>query len=86
MIRVNMLCSLYDEAFQEQNNRAKKQLKSLIQTAKERGYSGGVKILIPDLAPDYVRKLCWNISSLLKDQDFSQLGINIDDGPRRPTY
>lgn len=85
VIRVNVLCDLYDEAFQDHNDRAKKQLQTLIKTAQERGYPDGIKILLPSLAPEYVRKLCWNISSVLNDQDFLKQGINID-GRKRSSY
>ena len=84
VIRVNALCRLYDEAFQDQNDRAEKQLTSLVKIAKERGYADGIKVLFPSLASDYVRKLCWNVSSLLTDQDFLYHGVNIN-GRKRPS-
>jgi hypothetical protein len=55
-----------------------KQLRSLVETARKRGYEQGQKVLVPDLAPHDVRRICWNISSLLTDQDFLQHGVSLD--------
>ena len=78
VIRVNALCRLYDEAFKDQDERSKEQLQSLVKVAQERGYADGFKVLLPSLAHDYVRRICWNISSLLTDQDFLQHGVSIN--------
>ena len=84
VIRVNTLCRLYDKAFNDQDSHAGKQLKSLVKIAKERGYADGMKVLSPSLTSDYVRKLCWNVSSLLTDQDLLYHGVNVN-GRRRPS-
>lgn len=78
VLRVNALCRLYAEGFNDKMNQSQAQLKSLVKTAKERGYSYGSKILAPDLAPEKVRRICWNISSLLTDKDFQRLGVNLN--------
>jgi hypothetical protein len=54
------------------------QLESLVKAAKDRGYPDGMRILLPDLAPDHVRRICWNISSLLTEQDFLHHGVSYD--------
>ena len=78
IIRVNALCRLYDEGFREENDKAIENLKSLVKIAKERGYPDGVNVLFPSLSHDRVRRLCWNISSLLNDQDFLKNGVKLD--------
>ena len=77
-MRVNTLCRLYDEGFNEGNERSLKQLTSLTKVSLKRGYKDSEVILAPGLAPDYVRRICWNISSLLKDQDLIQHGVSFD--------
>jgi hypothetical protein len=78
VIRVSTLCRLYEEAFHNHDARSKEQLETLIKTARDRGYADGVKILLPSLSPDFVRKICWNVSSLLTQQDFLLVGVNTD--------
>ena len=84
VLRVNALCRLYDEGFRDKMAQSQTQLKSLIKIAEERGYSYGSKILFPDLAPDQVRRICWNISSLLTDGDFQRLGVTLN-GRKNPS-
>ena len=78
VLRVNTLCRLYDESYHDHDERSKKRLRSLVETARKRGYGEGHKVLVPDLPPQDVRRICWNISSLLTDQDFLQLGVSLD--------
>ena len=78
VLRVNTLCRLYDEGFTENDESSKKHLKALVLISKERGYSDGDFILNPGLESHYVRKICWNISSLLNDKDFKRLGIPLN--------
>jgi hypothetical protein len=81
---VNVLCGLYEEGFNDNIEQSRKQLQSLVTIAKERGYPDGINILAPSLAADYVRKICWNISSLLTDMDFKRYGVPID-GRKKPS-
>jgi hypothetical protein len=85
VLRVNTLCRLYDEGFRDNDERAKKRLRSLVESARKRGYGEGHKVLVPDLPPQIVRKFCWNISSLLTDQDFLRHGVSLD-GRKRSLY
>ena len=78
VLRVNALCMLYDEGYRDNDSRALKLLHFFVGLAKERGYTGGAKILMPGLNEDAVRKTSWNVSSLLTNEDFSFKGINID--------
>ena len=73
--RVNTLCRLYDKAFQDNDARAKKQLAQLSQLAAGRGYDLAGRIMEPGLTEDKVRPLCWNISSLLTDEDLDRMGL-----------
>ena len=77
-MRVNILCRLYDEGFRDMDPRSKTQFESLVRIAKDRGYSDGMRILLPGLAADHVRRVCWNVSSLLTDQDFLNHGVSPD--------
>ena len=77
VVRVNILCRLYDEGFRDSQDRSKNQLISLIKIAGDRGYPEGRDILTPALSSDHVRRVCWNISSLLTDQDFLRHGVPI---------
>jgi len=85
VLRVNTLCRLYDESYHDHDERAKKRLRSLVETARKRGYGEGHKVLAPDLPPHDVRRICWNISSLLTDQDFLQHGVSLD-GRKKPSH
>jgi len=78
VLRVNTLCRLYDEGFAGSNEISKKHLKSLVGLSKERGYNDGDLILHSNLEGHYVRKICWNISSLLTDKDFKRLGVPLN--------
>jgi hypothetical protein len=84
VLRVNALCRLYEEGFRDKIDQSRAQLKSLVKSAEKRGYPYGSKILFPDLAPDQVRRMCWNISSLLTDQDFQRLGVSLN-GQKKPS-
>lgn len=78
VLRVNALCKLYDVGYRDDDSKAQKLLHFFVGLAKERGYAGGAKILMPALTDDFVRKTSWNISSLLTNQDFAFKGISID--------
>ena len=84
VVKVNLLCGLYDEGFRDNLEESRKRLKALVTIAKDRGYPEGTNILSPSLEPDYVRKLCWNISSLLTDMDFQRYGVSVN-GRKKPT-
>ena len=75
--RVNVLCELYGRAFQNGDGKAKKDLEKLVALAAERGYWQGRDMLRPELDESKVRSFCWNISSLLKDEDLERLGYRI---------
>ena len=78
VIRVNTLCNLYDEGFRDNIPKSKEKLIMLVELAGKRGYPDGSKILSPFLSSSYIRKYCWNISSLLKDKDFQQCGVPLN--------
>jgi hypothetical protein len=72
--RVNILCELYGKAYGENDPEALALLKGYAETAADRGYPQGKTVLQSDLSADAVRKICWNISSLLTDDDFKHTG------------
>ena len=74
--RVNTLCELYEHGFRNGDHQARKNLAKLTQMAMARGYSQGSGVLLPGLSESSVRSLCWNISSLLTDEDMSFVGLN----------
>ena len=74
--RVNTLCGLYDKAFVENDAGAKRLLTQLSQLAAQRGYASARQLLEPLLAEEKVRSLCWNISSLLTEEDMERLGVS----------
>jgi hypothetical protein len=74
--RVNVLCELYQRAFVDGDVRAGTDLAKLTALATERGYRQGSEALQPGLSESTVRSLCWNISSLLEDEDLARLGYN----------
>lgn len=78
MVRVNMLCSLYEQGFKEDDDAARGRLKILVDLAGKRGYRDGASVLFPDLSEDFVRKICWNISSLLSEDDYSSCGVSLN--------
>lgn len=78
VVRVNTLCNLYNEGFLDNVPESKEKLILLVELAGKRGYPEGNKILSPSLSPSFIRKYCWNISSLLKDKDFKQCGVPLN--------
>jgi hypothetical protein len=80
VVRVNLLCGLYEQGFKENDDMARGRLKTLVALAGKRGYTDGAALLCTDLPEDFVRKLCWNISSLLSDDDFSTCGVSLNGG------
>ena len=72
--RVNILCELYQRAFMDGDAKAGDDLAKLTTLAVERGYHQGRDALQPGLSEAAVRSLCWNISSLLEDEDLTRLG------------
>ena len=74
--RVNTLCELYRRAYIEGDDPARNDLAKLTALAMERGYRQGKEALQPGLSEEVVRSLCWNISSLLEDEDLARLGYN----------
>jgi hypothetical protein len=81
--RVNALCALYEEAFEEQESGALTNLKTLVQLARSRGFGDGQKIMLPGLRKSQVRTVAWNISSVLFNEDLLRLGIPLN-GRGRP--
>jgi hypothetical protein len=80
VVRVNSLCSLYDQGFKENDDLARGRLKTLVDLAGKRGYRDGASVLYPGLPEEFVRRVCWNISSLLSDADFSCCGVSLNGG------
>jgi hypothetical protein len=80
VVRVNSLCVLYVQGFRENDDAARGKLKTLVDLAGKRGYRDGTSVLYPDLSEEFVRKISWNISSLLSDDDFSACGVNLNGG------
>lgn len=77
MIRVNSLCDLYEKAYQEDDARALADLTALVKLAGDRGYRDGRSLLQTGLDPAAVRRICWNVSSVLEDRDFLNRGLNL---------
>jgi hypothetical protein len=80
VVRVNMLCGLYEQGFKDNDGVARGRLKTLVDLAGKRGYRDGASVLYPDLPEDYVRGVSWNISSLLTDDDFTSCGVSLNGG------
>lgn len=75
--RVNALCELFEKANHQKDEKARKKMDKLIYIANKRGYKLGQGIWDPGLTKGDVRSICWNISSLLKEEDFIHLGVDI---------
>ncbi|SPD71917.1 hypothetical protein PITCH_A1100016 [uncultured Desulfobacterium sp.] len=75
--RVNLLCQLHEQANMLGDLQAKKTLEHLVHLAGQRGYGEGEQIMRNELPKQTVRSLCWNISSLLTDEDFKRLGLKV---------
>ncbi len=81
VVRVNSLCQVYDHAFTPESSDDHvffRKLRRVIDLARARGYPEGRSILKPGLPAEVVRSLCWNISSVLSDDDLIRLGIEIE--------
>ena len=74
--RVSTLCRLYDEGFRENHREARETLKALVKLSGDRGYAQGAELLVPDLPGEFIRRICWNVSSLLTEEDFIHSGID----------
>jgi len=83
LARVNALCALYEEAFEENASASLAHLKALVQLAQSRGFADGKRVLQPGLRKSQVRTLAWNISSVLFNDDLLRLGIPLN-GRGRP--
>ncbi len=77
VVRVNTLCRLHEQGFKGGDREARKALKALVSLAADRGYMEGKRVLQAGLDPSALRALCWNISSLLTDDDFQSRGIEL---------
>ncbi len=77
MARVNALCRLHQEGFEEGDQRSRQDLEDLVKLAEERGYGEGNRVLEAGLDPSAVRRACWNISSVLTDRDLVSRGIDL---------
>jgi hypothetical protein len=78
VVRVSTLCRLYEEGFVTGDPKALDDLKAMVKLAVERGYRAGNEVLAPGLDPSAVRRMCWNISSVLEDRDFQRRGIDLE--------
>jgi len=77
VVRVNTLCRLYEQGIQDGNPKALEDLKAMVKLALERGYQPGNEVMERGLDPSAVRRMCWNISSVLEDRDFEGRGIHL---------
>lgn len=77
VVRVNTLCRLHEQGVAGDDPKARKDLEVLVRLAADRGYREGDRVFRPDLDPSMVRSVCWNISSLLTDEDFQSRGIDL---------
>jgi hypothetical protein len=75
--RVNLLCDLYEKAFHFRDKKAFEDFKKLVRLSSRRGYPQGDQVLSDGLDPEGVRAACWNISSLLTDEDLEILGYKV---------
>ena len=75
--RVNVLCELYDRAFHQDDRKARKNLGYLTSLAAQRGYDRASAVLSSDLNEEQIRSHCWNVSSLLEDEDLERLGLDV---------
>ena len=73
LARVNLLNELYNQAFGPLSGSSDGHLRRLVELAGERGYRDGKRMLAPDLPRSTVRALCWNVSSVLTDEDVKRL-------------
>jgi hypothetical protein len=78
LTRVNLLSDLYDQAFGELSGAADGCLRRLVALAGERGYADGHRMLAPGLPRSTVRALCWNVSSVLTDEDVNRVCPGVD--------
>jgi hypothetical protein len=74
VVRVNLLCDLYEKGCEGNDGKALEDLTSLVRLARERGFEGGQVLLSPGLGRSVSRPVCWNVSSLLTDEDLERLG------------
>ena len=77
VLRVNTLCRLYEQGIRDGGSKALKDLKAMVKLAQERGYQPANEVLEHGLEPSTVRRMCWNISSVLEDRDFEVRGIHL---------
>ena len=75
--RVNALCELFQKSNDNNDQQARRILNKLIYLADERGYKKGYGIWDASLTRSEIRSICWNISSLLRDEDLEHYGIVI---------
>lgn len=75
--RVNILCGLYERAFKKNDKKAEQDLTKLIKLAAARGFQEGRSILTEEMDEAEVRAVCWNVSSVLTDDDLEQLGYKV---------
>ncbi len=74
VLRVNTLCQLYEKAYEGEDRKAREDLTKLVQLALDRGYTQGRILLQPGLARHLIRPICWNVSSVLTDNDLEAMG------------
>ncbi|MGD8385861.1 MAG: hypothetical protein PVG49_01875 [Desulfobacteraceae bacterium] len=77
VVRVNTLCRLYEKGIMNGDRRAEEDLRALAKTALGRGYAQANQVLETGLDPSAVRRMCWNISSVLTDRDLEIRGIDL---------
>ena len=77
MTRVNILCELVEAMHSNEDADARDKLHQLVSLSIKRGYEEGAKIWKIGPGKNDIRALCWNISSLLEDDDFRKLGFKV---------
>ena len=76
--RVNALVTAYRQAHVSGEQGGMNKLKQVVAVTK-REYPDGSELLSPGLGEQELRKLCWNISSFMRDQDVERiLGIKLN--------
>lgn len=72
--RVNILCKIYEQSFHEKDKKAERHLSQLVKLAADRGYEEGLELINGIKEEAQVRSICWNVSSVLTDDDLKRLG------------
>ena len=73
---VDILCDLYERIGRNGDTEARHQLKRLSAMARQRGYLPADGIMVPGQDMARIRRLCWNMMSVLTERDFQRMGLN----------